>query len=40
MPAHLWLIGRVLGLLRGVSTSLGAPSDLVRGLLPYLLGQS
>ena len=38
MPAHLWLIGRVLGLLRGVSASLGAPRDLVRGLLPYLVG--
>lgn len=39
MPAHLWLIGRVLGLLRGVSASLGAPQDLVRVLLPYLLGR-
>jgi predicted unusual protein kinase regulating ubiquinone biosynthesis (AarF/ABC1/UbiB family) len=37
MPPHLWLIGRVLGLLRGVSASLGAPRDLVSTLLPYLL---
>ena len=37
MPPHLWLIGRVLGLLRGVTSSLGAPQELVRGLLPYLM---
>ena len=39
MPAHLWLIGRVVGLLRGVWTSLGQPQDLARGLLPYLVQQ-
>ncbi len=37
MPAHLWLIGRVVGLLRGVWTSLGQPQELARGLLPYLV---
>ncbi len=37
MPPHLWLIGRVLGLLRGIWTSLGTPDELAQGLLPYLV---
>jgi predicted unusual protein kinase regulating ubiquinone biosynthesis (AarF/ABC1/UbiB family) len=37
MPAHLWLIGRVLGLLRGIWNSLGQPQQLAQGLMPYLV---
>jgi len=37
MPPHLWLIGRVLGLLRGLATTLGTPQDFVRSLVPYLM---
>ena len=35
IPGHLVLVGRVLGLLSGVSRSLGSRVDLVRTLLPY-----
>ena len=37
MPPHLWLLGRVLGLLRGVATSLGAAQSLLPALLPHLM---
>ena len=40
MPAHLWLIGRVLALLRGVLGSLGRPPDWVGSFLPHLVGRS
>ena len=39
VPSHIVLIGRVLGLLSGVSRSLGSRADLLRTLLPYALGQ-
>ena len=37
IPSHVALLGRVLGLLSGVSRSLGSRVDLVRTLLPYAL---
>lgn len=39
VPSHIVLIGRVLGLLSGVSRTLGSRTDLLRTLLPYALGQ-
>jgi len=36
VPAHLFLLGRVLGLLAGVSTQLGARANLAKALLPEL----
>ncbi len=39
VPSHIVLIGRVLGLLSGVSRTLGSRADLLRTLLPYALGQ-
>ncbi len=38
MPPHLFLMGRVVGLLTGVAAALGARLDLWRGLLPHLVG--
>jgi len=38
IPSHLVLVGRVLGLLSGVSRSLDAKIDLIRVVLPYALG--
>lgn len=38
VPSHILLIGRVLGLLSGVSRTLGSRVDLLRTLLPYALG--
>ncbi len=38
VPGHILLIGRVLGLLSGVSRTLGSRVDLLRTLLPYALG--
>lgn len=35
VPTHLVLVGRVLGLLSGVSRSLGSRVDLTRTILPY-----
>ena len=35
IPSHVVLLGRVLGLLSGVSRSLGSRVDLVRTILPY-----
>ena len=35
IPSHVVLLGRVLGLLSGVSRSLGSRIDLVRTILPY-----
>jgi predicted unusual protein kinase regulating ubiquinone biosynthesis (AarF/ABC1/UbiB family) len=37
MPPHLFLMGRVLGLLSGVASALGSRLELWRTLLPYLL---
>lgn len=39
IPSHVVLLGRVLGLLSGVSRSLGSRVDLLRTLMPYALGQ-
>jgi predicted unusual protein kinase regulating ubiquinone biosynthesis (AarF/ABC1/UbiB family) len=36
-PNHVVLLGRVLGLLSGTGRTLGAPVDLVRTLVPYVL---
>jgi len=36
IPGHLVLVGRVMGLLSGVSRSLGSRVDLARTLLPYV----
>lgn len=36
IPSHVVLLGRALGLLSGVSRSLGARIDLLRALLPHL----
>jgi len=36
LPAYVWGLGRVLGLVSGVSTTLGTRLDLVGGVLPYL----
>jgi predicted unusual protein kinase regulating ubiquinone biosynthesis (AarF/ABC1/UbiB family) len=36
VPGHLFLLGRVLGLLSGVSTQLGARANLAKALLPEL----
>ncbi|MEE8507852.1 MAG: AarF/ABC1/UbiB kinase family protein [Myxococcota bacterium] len=36
-PGHIVLLGRVLGLLSGVSRTLGSEVDLVRTILPYAL---
>ncbi|MEE9608270.1 MAG: AarF/ABC1/UbiB kinase family protein [Myxococcota bacterium] len=38
IPTHVVLLGRVLGLLSGVSHSLGSRVDLVRTILPYAVG--
>jgi predicted unusual protein kinase regulating ubiquinone biosynthesis (AarF/ABC1/UbiB family) len=38
IPHHLVLLGRVLGLLSGVSSSLGARIDFLRTVAPYALG--
>jgi predicted unusual protein kinase regulating ubiquinone biosynthesis (AarF/ABC1/UbiB family) len=38
IPHHLVLLGRVIGLLSGVSSALGARIDLVRAIAPYALG--
>ena len=38
IPHHLVLLGRVLGLLSGVSSSLGARIDFIRTVTPYALG--
>jgi predicted unusual protein kinase regulating ubiquinone biosynthesis (AarF/ABC1/UbiB family) len=37
MPPHLWLIGRVLGLLRGLATTLGTREHFVPSLVRYLM---
>jgi hypothetical protein len=36
LPPYLWALVRVLGLLSGVSATLGVRLDLVHGLLPFL----
>jgi hypothetical protein len=36
VPGHLFLLGRVLGLLSGISTQLGARANLAKALLPEL----
>ena len=38
-PPHLVLMARVIGLLSGITRTLGVRLDLVKGLLPYLMGQ-
>jgi hypothetical protein len=38
IPSHVVLIGRVMGLLSGVSRSLDSKVDLIRTVLPYALG--
>jgi len=38
IPSHVVLIGRVMGLLSGVSRSLESKVDLIRTVLPYALG--
>jgi len=38
IPSHVVLIGRVMGLLSGVSRSLDSKVDLMRTVLPYALG--
>ena len=38
IPSHVVLLGRVMGLLSGVSRSLGSEVDLMRTILPYALG--
>ena len=38
VPGHVVLLGRVLGLLSGVSRTLGSRVDLLRTLAPYVLG--
>jgi predicted unusual protein kinase regulating ubiquinone biosynthesis (AarF/ABC1/UbiB family) len=40
VPGHVVLIGRVLGLLSGLSRSLGSRVDLLRTILPYALGRT
>ncbi|MFQ5513808.1 MAG: ABC1 kinase family protein [Myxococcota bacterium] len=40
LPAHLVLIARVIGLVAGVTRSLGQRLDLAPVVLPYLAGQS
>jgi predicted unusual protein kinase regulating ubiquinone biosynthesis (AarF/ABC1/UbiB family) len=39
IPGHVVLLGRVLGLLSGISRTLGSRVDLLRTLMPYALGQ-
>ncbi len=39
VPGHIVLLGRVLGLLSGVSRTLGSRVDLLRTLVPYVLGR-
>jgi len=36
LPPHLFLLGRVLGMLAGVSTQLGVRVNIARALLPNL----
>lgn len=38
VPGHIVLLGRVLGLLSGVSRTLGSRVDLLRTLAPYAMG--
>jgi predicted unusual protein kinase regulating ubiquinone biosynthesis (AarF/ABC1/UbiB family) len=38
VPSHVVLLGRVLGLLSGVSRSLGSKLDLLQVVLPYAFG--
>lgn len=38
VPSHLVLVGRVVGLLSGLTRSLETRADLVRAILPYALG--
>jgi predicted unusual protein kinase regulating ubiquinone biosynthesis (AarF/ABC1/UbiB family) len=38
VPSHLVLVGRVVGLLSGLTRSLETRTDLVRAILPYALG--
>ncbi len=38
IPGHVVLLGRVLGLLSGVSRTLGSRVDLLRTLMPYVMG--
>jgi predicted unusual protein kinase regulating ubiquinone biosynthesis (AarF/ABC1/UbiB family) len=38
VPSHLVLVGRVVGLLSGLTRSLETRADLVRAILPYVLG--
>ncbi len=40
VPSHIVLIGRVLGLLSGLSRTLGARIDLLRTILPYAIGRA
>jgi predicted unusual protein kinase regulating ubiquinone biosynthesis (AarF/ABC1/UbiB family) len=40
IPHHLVLLGRVIGLLSGLTSSLGTRIDFVRVIAPYALGQS
>jgi predicted unusual protein kinase regulating ubiquinone biosynthesis (AarF/ABC1/UbiB family) len=40
VPSHVVLLGRVLGLLSGVSRSLDSRVDLLRTILPYALGKA
>ena len=39
VPGHVVLLGRVLGLLSGLSRTLGSRVDLLRTLMPYAMGQ-
>lgn len=38
MPDHVYLLGRVLGLLSGLAKTLGVETNLVRMMLPFLIG--
>jgi len=38
MPSHIVLIGRVIGLLSGLGSTLGARIDMLRTILPYAMG--
>jgi len=39
VPSHLVLVGRVVGLLSGLTRSLETRADLVRAILPYAFGK-
>ena len=40
IPSHLWLLGRVAGMLLGISSQLGVRLDLASGLLPFAVDAS